>query len=30
MSKKKEKARDASLADFLLHSKKYEYGLKDL
>jgi hypothetical protein len=30
MSKKKEKALDATLTDFLLHSKKYECGLKDL
>ena len=30
MPKKKEKALDATLADFLLRPKKYRYGLRDL
>jgi hypothetical protein len=30
MPKKKEKALDATLTDFLLNPKKYRYGLRDL
>jgi hypothetical protein len=30
MNKKKEKALDATLTDYILNPKKYRYGLKDL